>query len=162
MTINSEELRQVMRSWTTGVSLVTSRHDGTRHGMTVSAFTSVSLEPPLVLISLERTTRTKRLVDASSRFAVAILAEDQRELSDRFAGRVADDGDRFEDVPTLETPSGCPIPEGSLAYLDCQVTTTYQGGTHTIFLAEVLSAEVLRRAAPLVYFNQDYRSMLDA
>jgi flavin reductase (DIM6/NTAB) family NADH-FMN oxidoreductase RutF len=161
MTISSEELRYVMRSWSTGVSLVSSHHDGLRHGMTVSAFTSVSLEPPLVLISLERITRTRRLVDASGHFAVSILAADQRELSDRFAGRIPDDGDRFEGIATRDTPSGCPVPHDSLAFLDCQVTTTYEGGTHTIFLGEVLAAEVLRQAPPLLYFNQDYRSLLD-
>lgn len=161
MTVEPDALRIVMRRWTTGVTLVTSCHEGAIHGMTVSSFTSVSLAPPLVLVSLERVARTHQMVSDSGRFAVAMLAADQRELSDRFAGRIADDMDRFEGVAFDTTPSGCPIPEGCLSYVDCRVVATHPAGTHTVFIGEVTVANVLREAAPLVYFDRDYRWLED-
>jgi flavin reductase (DIM6/NTAB) family NADH-FMN oxidoreductase RutF len=161
MPVEPDVLRIVMRRWTTGVSVVTSIDGEEQHGMTVSSFTSVSLVPPLVLVSLERTTRTHQLVAGSERFAVAVLAEDQRELSDRFAGRVADDLDRFEGVEFERTPSGCPIPQGCLSYLDCRVVATHDAGTHTVFIGEVEAANLLREAPPLVYFDRDYRGLSD-
>ncbi|MGA9534087.1 MAG: flavin reductase family protein [Anaerolineales bacterium] len=161
MTVEPDVLRIVMRRWTTGVTLVTSCHEGAIHGMTVSSFTSVSLAPPLVLVSLERAARTHRMVLESRRFAVAMLAADQQELSDRFAGRVADELDRFDGVPFERAPSGCPIPEGCLSYLDCTVVATHDAGTHTVYIGEVDDANVLREAPPLVYFDQDYRWLED-
>lgn len=161
MAIDADKLRTVMRRWASGVSLVTGRHDGEIHGMTVSSFTSLSLEPPLVLVSLERTTKTHRIVAASQHFLVAVLAEDQRSLSDRFAGRVADEQDRFEGVPHWMASSGCPVPEGSLAYLDCKVSGSHDAGTHTVFIGEVQRADILRQAPPLIYFDRDYRNLTD-
>lgn len=148
-----------MRRWASGVSIVTGYDDGEIHGMTVSSFTSLSLEPPLVLVALERTSRTHRIVAASGQFLVAILAEDQQPLSDRFAGRIADDLDRFDGVDYWQAASGCPVPERSLAYLDCTVTGSHVTGTHTMFIGEVQQADQLRRAPPLVYFNRQYRNL---
>jgi flavin reductase (DIM6/NTAB) family NADH-FMN oxidoreductase RutF len=159
MTVEPDVLRIVMRRWTTGVTLVTSCHQGTVHGMTVSSFTSVSLAPPMVLVSLERSARTHQMVADSGHFAVAMLAADQQDLSDRFAGRIADELDRFEGVAFERAPSGCPIPEGCLSYLDCTVVATHDAGTHTVFIGEVDVANVLREAPPLVYFDRDYRSL---
>ncbi len=161
MTIDSDRLRALMRQWASGVSLVTSRTDDRIHGMTVSSFTSLSLSPPLVLVSLERTTRTHGMVTDSGAFAVAILAADQQDLSDRFAGMAPDDIDRFRDISYTLTPNGCPIPDGCLAYLDCRVTAIHDVGTHTVFIGEVMSGEPLREAPPLVYFNRGYRSITD-
>lgn len=148
-----------MRHWASGVSLVTSRVDDRIHGMTVSSFASLSLTPPLILVSLERTTRTHGMVGESGVFAVAFLAEDQRDLSDRFAGLSPDDADRFQEVPYSSTSNGCPVPEGCLAYLDCEVTDTHDAGTHTVFIGEVTGGEVLREAPPLLYHNRDYRQV---
>lgn len=157
MTFDPDSLRTVMRRWASGVSVVTGRHDGEIHGMTVSSFTSLSLTPPLVLVALEQTSRTHQIVTASQRFLVAILAEDQKSISDRFAGRVADDLDRFEGIEYWQADSGCPVPAGSLAYLDCQLTASHDAGTHTVFIGQVQQADVLRQAPPLLYFDQHYR-----
>ena len=149
-----------MRQWATGVSLVTSVAEGFPHGMTVTSFTSVSLHPAIILVSLEKTTRTHRMVEQGKAFAVTLLAEDQQDLADRFAGRIADHEDRFAGVPYTSAVSGAPIPAGCLAYLDCRVAATYSAGTHTLFLGEVLSGEVLRQAPPLAYSDRGYRSLL--
>lgn len=148
-----------MRQWATGVSLVTSHVDGLRHGMTVTSFTSVSLEPAIILVSLEKTTRTHHMVEQGKAFAVTVLAEDQQDLADRFAGRIADHEDRFAGVSYTSAASGAPIPAECLAYLDCRVAATYSAGTHTLFLGEVLGGEVLRQAPPLAYYDRAYRSL---
>lgn len=159
--VNPDELRTTLRSWASGVTVVSSRDQDQQHGMTVSAFASLSLEPPLVLVSLERSTRTHALVSASGIYAVSVLAADQAEISDLFAGRVADDGDRFEEVDARAAPSGAPVIEGSLGFLDCEVVAVHEAGTHTVFIGEVRSAAVLREAPPLLYFNQQYRRLDD-
>src|SRR5512139_2923379 len=94
--INPEELRDAMRLWASGVTIVSAEYAGIRHGMTVSAFFSVSITPPLVLISLSWGSRTRDLVQKSNSFGVTILSNQQQELSDRFAGRNTEDTNRFE------------------------------------------------------------------
>jgi flavin reductase (DIM6/NTAB) family NADH-FMN oxidoreductase RutF len=149
-------LRQIMRQWASGVSLVTVAQDLRLHGMTVNSFTSVSLEPSLILVSLERTTRTFGMVSRLGRFAVAILAEDQRQLAERFGGLVGDDLNRFEGIAHVFTPGGMPIPEGCLAYLDCHIYSSLEAGTHVILIGEVENGMVLRDAPPLLYFNRSF------
>lgn len=157
MSFDPEQLRGVMRSWATGVALVTSVFEGKRHGMTVSSFTSVALEPPLVLVCINAASRTHGLILGSRRFAVAILAQDQEDVAGRFAGAREDSDDRFAGLPTRLTPSGCPIPEGALALMDCKLAASHPGGTSTIFVGEVTAAESLREAPPLLYYQKGYR-----
>jgi flavin reductase (DIM6/NTAB) family NADH-FMN oxidoreductase RutF len=156
-----EELRVIMRNWTTGVTIVSSRWKDEQNGMTVSSFTSISLDPPLVSISLAGDTRTHRLVANSGVFAVMILAEDQQELSDRFAGRIADTQDRFVDLETFSLVTGSPCLGGGLAYLDCQVVSTLQAGKNTVFLGEVIAVSQGRDEAPLLYFDRNYQKLCD-
>ena len=161
MTFQPEDLREMMRSWTSGVVLVTSQFEGRRHGMTVSSFTSVALDPPLVLVCIDTSSRTHDLIVNSGAFAAAVLAEDQRDISDRFAGRQGEFDDRFESLQVITTPTGCPVPAGSLAYVDCRVSATYAGGHSSIFLGEVTEAKVLRQDSPLVYHDQHYHRLAD-
>lgn len=157
MSVDAGTLRRAMRLWATGVTIVTAQSDGQKHGMTVSSFTSVALEPPLVLVSLERVTRTHGMVERSGRFGVTILAQDQQEVSDRFGGRITDLDDRFAGLETETLQSGVPFVRGGLAYFDCQVVATHPAGTHTLFIGEVTAARSKRAGNPLVYFNRDYR-----
>ena len=156
------QLRDVLRFWTTGVAIVSSSHAGVQHGMTVNSFTSLSLEPPLVSISLEKVTRTHGLVAQAGRFGVSILSAAQRELSDRFAGRESESGDRFEGVEVFYLESGSPLLAQAIAFFDCRVSATHDAGTHTIFTSEVLAAGVPEGGEskqPLVYFNRGYRAL---
>lgn len=162
MSVASEPLRQAMRYWTTGVTIVTAAHDGIKHGMTVSSFTSVSLTPAQVLISLAQNTRTHDLIMRSHHFGISILGTNQMELSDRFAGRVPDEMDRLTGVETITLTSGTPLLKQALAQLDCQVVTTLGSGTHTIFIGEVLSAQSGQSGEPLVYFNRGYQRITAA
>jgi flavin reductase (DIM6/NTAB) family NADH-FMN oxidoreductase RutF len=150
-----------MRFWATGVTIVTAKHRGLAHGMTVSSFTSVSLDPPQVLVSLAQETRTHDLIIHSHHFGVTLLAASQQEICDRFAGRVPDNLDRLAGLETLTLVSGTPLLKQGLAHLDCRVVTTVGSGTHTIFIAEVLAVHAEESGDPLLYFNRDYRKLQD-
>lgn len=157
-----EDLRNALRFWTTGVTIVAATHQGATHGMTVNSFTSLSLDPPLVSISLEKATRTHQLVMATQAFAVTVLRADQHEVSDRFAGRDSEQSNRFEGLDTFSLQSGSPILSTGLAYFDCKVAACHDAGTHTVFLSDVLACglfEAAENAPPLVYFNRAYREI---
>jgi flavin reductase (DIM6/NTAB) family NADH-FMN oxidoreductase RutF len=154
-----DQLRQAMRLWATGVAVVTSRHDGVAHGMTVSSFTSVSLIPPQVLIALAQSTRTHALVRNSRFFGVTVLNADQRDVSDRFAGRLPDDSDRLSGLETVTLVSGVPLLKDGVARFDCRVIATFTSGTHTIFIGSVLAAQGDLQGEPLLYFNRGYQKL---
>jgi flavin reductase (DIM6/NTAB) family NADH-FMN oxidoreductase RutF len=148
-----------MRRWASGVTIVAAQHNGQRHGMTVSSFTSVSLQPPIVLVCIDRSTRSHDLILESGRYAACILRQGQQELSDRFAGRIPGIQDRFEGIELETTASGLSVPAGCLATLDCRVIATHMPGQSTVFMAEVSSITLGPEGHPLLYYNQDYRSL---
>ena len=158
MSVDAESLRAAMRNWTTGVTIVTARYAGIRHGMTVSSFTSVSLEPATVLVSLQKGTRTHDLTRNSGYFGVTILTELQQALSDRFAGR-SEDEDRFDDLETFHLVSATDLIHGGLAAFDCKVAAAYEAGTHTLFIGEVLAVQSSQQSLPLVYYDRTYRKL---
>lgn len=155
------ELRLLMRQWATGVALVTVREGHVDHGMTVNTFTSVSLDPPLVLVCLETTTRTHAMVERVGGFGICILSEGQQWIADRFAGRIPDTHNRFEGIPYFVPDSRFPFPEGCLAYLECDTWQAHPAGTHTVFIGKVYSYRVLSHGSPLVYYDQTYRSIVE-
>lgn len=154
MTLDSETLRRAMRAWTTGVTIVTASHAGERYGMTVNSFTSVSLEPPLIAVTLKKLTHTHALVEGSGEFAVTILSADQGGLSDRFAGKVPDVTDRFEGVETETLLLDIPLIKGGMAYFNCRVVNAIPFGENTLFIAEVVAARGEGEGEPLVYHNR--------
>ena len=159
--LDPEQLRQSMRAWTSGVTVVTASHADEQHGMTVSSFTSIALEPPLVIVSLQTISRTHELVLQSNTFAITILADDQQEISDRFAGRMSDTEDRFAGLETETLVTGAPFIKGGLTYLDCRVSQTIEVGTNTLFLAEVVSARGNSEGKPLVYHDRKYQKLVE-
>lgn len=156
MTLDSEKLRQAMRAWTTGVAIVTSIYEGRQYGMTVNSFTSVSLDPPVICVTLRRLTHTHELVVKSGMFAVTILTAEQNDLSDRFAGKIPGIVDRFEGVQTETISLDAPVFKEGLAYFDCRVINSIPVGENTLFLAEVLDARGEGEGEPLVYHNRQY------
>lgn len=150
-----------MRRWTTGVTVVSSFWGEDRHGLTVSSFTSISLEPPLVSVSIARNTRTYGLIENSGVFGVTILAQAQQEISDRFAGRVADSDDRFRGLETFSLVTGVSFIVGGLAWLDCRVISKLETGNNSVFLGSVAAAQSVDGSAPLLYYDQDYRNLCD-
>ena len=156
MTLDPEQLRHAMRAWTTGVAVVTAIHDGQQYGMTINSFTSISLEPPLVSLTLRKLTHTHELVEKSGEFAVTILAAYQKEYSDRFAGKHPEIKDRFEGVPTETLSINAPLLKGGIAYFNCRVVNSIPVGENTLFVAEVIAAQGEGTGEPLVYHNRVY------
>jgi len=161
MTLDAEELRAAMRAWTSGVTVVTAAYDGEQHGMTVSSFTSISLDPPLIVISLHTESHTHELVRKAGAFAVTILSADQQALSERFAGRLPEAGSRLDGLETETLVSGAPFLKGGLAYLDCQVTQSIPSGMNTLFIAEVVAAKSYDHEQVLVYHDRKYHKLED-
>ncbi|MCS7010405.1 MAG: flavin reductase family protein [Anaerolineales bacterium] len=159
MKVHPEQLRQAMRRWTSGVAIVTARYQDQIHGMTVSAFTSVSLSPPLVLVSLANTTRTGEMIRQAGCFGVTVLAEDQREVSEIFAGRVPDTANRFAGIETETLESGVPFIKGGLIYLDCHLIQTVLVGSTTLYIGEVIALAEKSNKRPLVYHNREYQRL---
>jgi flavin reductase (DIM6/NTAB) family NADH-FMN oxidoreductase RutF len=156
MTLDPETLRHAMRAWTTGVAIVTASHAGQRYGMTVNSFTSVSLDPPLISVALRRLSHTHALIEQCGEFAVTILAADQGDLADRFAGKIPNLTDRFEGVLTERLLLEAPLIQGGLAYFNCRVAQSLPLGENTLFIAEVIAAKGHGEGQPLVYHNRVY------
>lgn len=155
MSISAEELKQVMRNWTSGVAIVSSQFQGIFHGMTVNSFTSVSVEPPLVVVTLANNTRTCDLVKKSHEFGVTILSSEQKEISDRFAGIMGENEDRFAGLETFSLISSLLLISGGLAWVDCSVINELNLGKSTLFVAEVMAAKA-EKGDPLLYHDRDY------
>jgi flavin reductase (DIM6/NTAB) family NADH-FMN oxidoreductase RutF len=158
--LDPEKMRTQMRNWATGVAIVSSAFEGQQHGMTINSFTSLSLNPPQVLVSLEKGTRTHEYVEKSGSYAVSLLNSNQKDISERFAGKESEEGDRFEDLDFLLSKSGNPILVGGLAYFDCRVINSYDAGTHTFFVAEVMDTgagtDNGEGRVPLIYYDGGY------
>jgi flavin reductase (DIM6/NTAB) family NADH-FMN oxidoreductase RutF len=145
-----------MRNLATAVTIVTTRWGDQIHGMTASAVCCVSLAPPLLLVCIAKSTRTHRLIAESGFFAVHLMHEAQRDLADRFAGRLLDCGDRFHGLDVGQAVTGAPVLWDSLAYLDCRVTAAHDGGDHTIFLGAVEDIGRRDLGRPLIYLQGAY------
>jgi len=156
MTLDPEQLRHAMRAWTTGVAVVTAEHDGHRYGMTVNSFNSISLDPPLISVALKQLTHTHELVEKSGEFSVTILASDQRELSDRFAGKFPEIHDRFDGLQTETLLIPAPLIRAGIACFNCRVVNAIPVGENTLFVAEVIAVRGEGDGNPLVYHNRVY------
>ncbi len=158
MAVDSDVFRQTLGSFPSGVTIVTSQHGDLRHGMTVSAFSSVSLDPPLVLICADKSSNTHGVIQKSGAFQVNILAAGQDGLSNLFADK-SKEAIRFDGLDCELGASGCPRIPGALAHLDCRVETEVDAGDHMIYVGAVEAAEVNGDESPLVYFRAAYRGL---
>lgn len=156
MTIDPEALRSAMRAWSAGVTVVAAAHENDRHGMTVNSFTSISLDPALITVSLQSNTRTYELVMKSRAFGLTILSADQRYISDLFAGRLPESEERFSHVQTETLVTDSPLISGGLSWMDCRVVQTFDAGMNTLFIGEVIAARGTGIGEPLIYHNRDY------
>jgi flavin reductase (DIM6/NTAB) family NADH-FMN oxidoreductase RutF len=155
--IDSDTFRSVLGRFASGVSIVTARDDaGIDHGMTVSAFTSVSLEPPLVLVCIDHTASMHDLLLAHPRFGISILSSEQEAYSRRFA--TDPDTGRFDGIAYSRGDSGVVLLDNALAHIECNVVQHLDAGDHTIFVAEVERAEA-RQGRPLLYYRGGYAQL---
>lgn len=156
----SEAMRRSMRLWACGVTVVTTAHGGRRAGMTASSFTSISLEPPLILVCLHKEAGTSLLLQESGVFGVSILGERQEDYSALFAGysELPPGVERIDTVPTFVADTGAPLLEAAIAWMDCRVFGMHDGATHHVIIGEVLATGRKDDPAwPLVYHNRAYR-----
>jgi len=152
--VSTDDFKSAMRRFATGVTIVTTAHDGAIHGFTVNAFASVTADPPTVLVCVNKTARAHPLISESGNFCVNILGLEQRPIAETFT--TAEPKSRFDGLAHRRGPTGSPIIDGVLAYVDCTVEEEITAGTHTIFVGRVLEVGD-RDGAPLGYFDRAYR-----
>lgn len=158
-------MRLAMRHWVTGVSIVTSKAGEHTHGMTVNSFVSISLDPPLVTVTMNNDTRTFSLVQESGVFAVTVLSDIQVALAERFAGRGPEPVDRMAGLDHFSLVTGAPLIQGGVAFIDCRVVFQYPMPRSTLLIGEVLAAQTVSpnpgdgNRPPLVYFNRTFTGL---
>lgn len=159
-TFSSKEFRSTVGAFATGVTVVTTRGEEHAYGMTANAFSSVSLDPPLILVCVISPSEGADHISHNGVFAVNILADDQEPLSRYFASRDRPRGrDAFTEVDHRFGASGSPILQGVAAFMDCRLHATHEAGDHLIFIGEVLELEVSDGSTPLVFHGGGYRPL---
>jgi flavin reductase (DIM6/NTAB) family NADH-FMN oxidoreductase RutF len=163
--IDEARFRQVMGHFATGVTVVTGSDDsGDPLGLSVNSFTSVSLDPPLVAFCVGRSSTTWPRIRGRGRFTVNILGADQEAVSRRFAssggggvgGTGRADFDRFDGIGWHPSPSGSPVLEGALAWIDATIEEEHDAGDHVMVFGRVSALEVAQEGAPLVFYRGGY------
>jgi flavin reductase (DIM6/NTAB) family NADH-FMN oxidoreductase RutF len=155
MPVDDAQFKAALSHFASGVTVVTTEHDGRPYGMTVASFASLSLHPPLVLVCVEKSVKTHEAIAGAGKFGVSILTQEQADISSKFATRR---DDKFEGVALTRGPLGVPLIANSLTTLECEVRDVLPGGDHTIFVGEVVDAQT-RDGVPLLYFRSGYREM---
>jgi flavin reductase (DIM6/NTAB) family NADH-FMN oxidoreductase RutF len=146
--------RQTLGQWASGVTIITTSREGAPHGMTASSFSSLSLEPPLVLVSVDQRARLHQLLPETGRYGVSILARGQEALSTHFAGRPSKD----LTIPWVEA-EGLPFLDGALAHLACDVFEAVPGGDHIIYIGRITHARVWPDREPLLFHSGKYATL---
>lgn len=155
MAIDEAGFKLAMSQFASGVTVVTTEHEGRAYGMTVASFASLSLRPPLVVVCIEKNVKSHDAIAASGRFGVSILGADQSGISNRFASKV---DDKFDGVSVRRGELGVPLIDDAICAIECRVHQQLPGGDHTMFVGEVVDAQTTD-SAPLVYFRSGYRSL---
>lgn len=146
--------RTVMRRHPSGVTVVTSLREGEPRGITLSAFASVSTDPPMLLICVNREARSYLYISSSRIFCVNLLALAQRDLAERFSGRIKEH--QFDDIAWSTDVTGAPVLAGSIGHFDCVVEAEHHAGSHSIFIGKVLACAA-NDGAPLGYYEGAFR-----
>jgi flavin reductase (DIM6/NTAB) family NADH-FMN oxidoreductase RutF len=157
MAVDQSEFRRVMGHFATGVTVITT-HDGSGKltGLTANAVSSVSLNPPLVLVCIDKSAESYPSFGASKVFAINILSEEQETISRRFA---KSGGDKFTGLGYRAGKTGAPLLNDTIAFLDCEVRHEFDAGDHTIYVGEVTDLGVEGELDPLLYFRGGYRNL---
>lgn len=158
--IDANLYKQVMRRYATGVMVLTIRDGENFHAVTVNSVTSVSLEPILLLVCLEKNARSHELLQRAKTFALVILSASQAELGKRFAFDRAARNTPREQAATRVSERGELLFDGTLGYAECNVVAEYEGGDHTIFLGEVVNAKLEETTKPLIYYESGWSTLI--
>jgi flavin reductase (DIM6/NTAB) family NADH-FMN oxidoreductase RutF len=153
--------RKAMGSFPTGVTVVTvASHDGNMHGMTVNSFSSVSLDPMLVLVCLNETSRGLGLIERAGAFVVNVLSAGQQDVSRWFADRHRPAGSiMFDGVPFEPGATGCPVLADATASFDCRLRQSHRAGDHVVILGEVIALVHRPHLEPLIFHAGMYKSL---
>jgi flavin reductase (DIM6/NTAB) family NADH-FMN oxidoreductase RutF len=159
MPISSESFRESLSRFPSGVTIVTVKAGDTAHGLTVSAFASVSPKPPLIAVAIDHRHRAHEFFESDgASFAVSILGQEHVELSNRFAW--VKDEDRFAVGAWAEAVTGAPVLSDALAWMDCSIYDRFVAGSHTVYIGQVeATATESDERPPLVYWNRGYRRL---
>ncbi|WP_305907620.1 flavin reductase family protein [Methylomarinum sp. Ch1-1] len=158
MAVNDQEFKNALKLWASGVTVVTSKTE--QHGikgMTATSFSSVSLEPPQILVCINRSTDTGEVMLEGKHFAVNILTAEQQQVSNQFAGGSSQE-ERFANVAWHEGALGSPVLDEALASLECKVVQQVEAGTHWVVIGQVEEV-CCRSGEPLLYFDSAYREL---
>jgi 3-hydroxy-9,10-secoandrosta-1,3,5(10)-triene-9,17-dione monooxygenase reductase component len=155
----TEDYKDALASWASGVSIVSTRAGGLVYGMTVSSFASLSLDPPLVIACIAQKSKLPPMVRLSRRFAISLLCADQHDASAAFARSGREPAPGFVGIDEEQTSAGMPVVAGAMAFLDCELHAELGVGDHTIFVGRVVEAVARPDKAPLVYYRRRYRRL---
>ena len=159
MAIDVASYRQIIGHFATGVTVVTTAHEGWLHGMTANAVTSVSLNPLLLLVCVDKAANMHGEIQKAGRFTVNILTDDQEDVSRTFAATTEPEQGRLQGVAYKLGPHGAPLIDDALAYLECDLQDQFDGGDHTIYTGRVVNGDVSDEGAPLLFYRGGYRRL---
>ncbi|MGH3576821.1 MAG: 3-hydroxy-9,10-secoandrosta-1,3,5(10)-triene-9,17-dione monooxygenase reductase subunit [Mycobacterium sp.] len=153
--IDPHAFRNALGQFCTGITIITTMHDDLPVGFACQSFAALSLDPPLVLFCPTKVSRSWQVIEASGKFCVNVLTENQKDVSARFGSKEAD---KFADIDWSASPLGAPVIDGSLAYIDCTVASVHDGGDHFLVVGAVKSlSEVPKvKPRPLLFYRGDY------
>lgn len=155
MPIDDARFKLAMSHFASGVTVVTTEHEGKDYGLTVASFASLSLHPPLVLVCIDKGVQSHDAIASAGRFGVSILAQTQADVSGRFASKI---DDKFAGVDVRRGELGVPLIEGAICTIECRLHDQLPGGDHSIFVGEVVDMDAAD-GAPLVYYRSTYREL---
>lgn len=157
--VDADTFKDALASWASGVTVLTTEHEGQVYGITASSFSTLSMDPLLVLVCIQNGNHLERMVPASGKFAVSVLATGQEAASNHFAVSGRDPGADLDGFETFTDQTGCPIISGSIAHLDCELEAVLPGGDHVIALGRVVGAASDTEKEPLLYFRRGYHGL---
>ncbi len=161
MPISADEYRRLIGNFATGVTVVSTAAEGRLHAFTANSLTSVSLDPMLLLVCVDKGATAHGELKNAAKFGVSILSEAQEEISNLFAKSAEPEADRLRGVDFRLGESGAPLIEGAIASIECEVSDLLDGGDHTIFIGTVIGGAIRQESAPLLFFRGGYRRLRD-
>jgi flavin reductase (DIM6/NTAB) family NADH-FMN oxidoreductase RutF len=159
-TLHPDEFKGAMGSWAAGVTIVTTKAEGKMYGLTVSSFSSLSADPPLALVCIQKTNWLSTLIPQAGKFGVSILAEGQEAVSTALSMPGRDPVEQYDEFETFEWHTGSPLVRGAIAHIDCDVHEVLEGGDHVIAVGKILGAAFDTELKPLLYFRRGYRNLV--
>ena len=157
--VDADTFKNALASWASGVTVLTTEHEGQVYGITASSFSTLSMDPLLVLVCIQNGNHLERMVPASGKFAVSVLATGQDAISNHFAVSGRDPGPELDGFETFTDQTGCPILTDAIAHLDCELESVLPGGDHVIAVGRVVGAASDAGKEPLLYFRRGYHGL---